>query len=176
MAVLALAAATVASPRAALSIEPDFPARPPIPAPAADEVIADRFTILDAEDARLYRDIFRLQADGKWKAADERIAKLSDRLLLGHVLYQRYMHPRAYRSSYVELKNWMARYADHPDADRIYRLAVKRRPANYLWPRKPGWPAVNVPGARSASEAEWTDDSRPTVRRRCGSTRSPARR
>ncbi len=164
----ALAITNFAAPRAALAVEPDFPAWPPVPAPmpSTDAAIEDLFTILEDADVRLYQDIFQLQADGNWKAADQRIAKLSDRLLIGHILYQRYMHPRAYRSSYVELKDWMALYADHPDADRIYRLAVKRRPANYRWPRKPGWPVVNVPGARSVSEAEWGDDSRPTVRRR----------
>jgi soluble lytic murein transglycosylase-like protein len=165
MALFALVVLGFAAPRAASALEPDFPAeRPSMPALLAptDSAIKDLFTILGDQDARLYRDIFRLQADGKWKAADTRIAKLSDRILMGHVLYQRYMHPRAYRSTYIELKNWMKLYADHPDAQRIYRLAVKRRPSNYKWPRKPGGPSVNVAGAI----AEPDTASGATVRRR----------
>jgi len=168
---LALSALVVltAAPSGALAVEPQFAVeRSPLPAPleAEEPVIGEVFAILGDEDAQLYRDIFRLQEDGNWKAADKSIAKLSDRILMGHVLYQRYMHPRAYHSTYVELKDWMQHYADHPDADRIYSLAVKRRPKNYLWPRKPGWPSVNVSGARAAPLAREDESSRPTVHRR----------
>ncbi len=130
--------------------------------------ISETLTVLGAGDARLYRDIFRLQASGKWKAADKKIKQLNDRLLMGHVLYQRYMHPRAYRSSYQELKGWMRDYADHPDAQRIYKLAAKRRPANWKWPRKPVVPAVTVEWTREAPEqAENANVApNPPVRRR----------
>ena len=145
-ALLALALLMTAAPRV-LAVEPDIPAeRSPLPAPLApaEEAIGEMFAILGEEDAQLYGEIFRLQDEGKWKAADKRIAALSDRLLMGHVLYQRYMHPRAYRSTYLELKGWMTHYADHPNADSVYRLAAKRRPSNYKWPRKPQRPVVNV--------------------------------
>ncbi len=93
--------------------------------------------VLSDDDAALYREIFALQDRGKWKLAERRIAELRDRLLIGHVLAQRYMHPTAYRSKYTELKQWLDSFADHPDAKAIHKLAVKRRPANYAWPRKP---------------------------------------
>lgn len=158
----------VAAPCGALAVEPDFPVeRSTRSAPLISEepAIADLFAILNDDDARLYRDIFRLQTEGKWNAADKRIAELSDRMLMGHVLYQRYMHPRAYRSTYAELKDWMKLYSDHPDADRIYTLAVKRRPANHLWPRKPAWPSVNVSRAGDDPLAEADEPSRHTIRR-----------
>ncbi len=93
--------------------------------------------VLSDADAALYRQIFKLQKSGKWHTADKRIAELTDNLLMGHVLYQRYMHPTAYRSKYAELMGWMADYADHPGAKRVYRLALERRPKNWRWPRKP---------------------------------------
>lgn len=93
--------------------------------------------VLSAGDAALYREIFALQEKGKWKAADKLIAQLSDTRLMGHVLAQRYLHPTAYRSRYKELRGWMADYADHPEAKRIYKLALKRRPKNYLRPERP---------------------------------------
>ena len=61
--------------------------------------------VLSEMDAALYREIFKLQEVGKWRSADKRIAELSDQVLIGHVLYQRYMHPTAYRSKYKELKD-----------------------------------------------------------------------
>ncbi len=93
--------------------------------------------VLSAADDKLYREIFALQERGKWKSADKLIAELSDDRLLGHVLEQRYLHPTAYRSGYKELKRWLDKYADHPAAARIYKLAIKRRPKNYAYPKKP---------------------------------------
>src|SRR3546814_11715749 len=63
--------------------------------------------VLSSEDTVRYRAIFHLQEDGRWKEADVFIDSLQDRILLGHVLYQRYMHPTRYRSSYEELRSWM---------------------------------------------------------------------
>ncbi|WP_193367378.1 lytic transglycosylase domain-containing protein [Pelagibius marinus] len=93
--------------------------------------------VLSGHDAEAYRRIFALQEDGRWQEADRLIAGLTDRHLMGHVLAQRYLHPTAYRSKYLELKEWMDHYADHPQAKRIYTLALKRRPANYRRPKPP---------------------------------------
>jgi soluble lytic murein transglycosylase len=92
---------------------------------------------LGARDVGLYRRIFAYQNIGAWQRADQLIAQLSDRLLLGHAEWQRYMHPDAYRSSFEELRAWLEQYSDHPGADRVYRLAKKRRPR--------GTPAPKVP-------------------------------
>lgn len=113
------------------------------PAPTGDEArIPD---VLSDADAELYRQIFDVQEDGNWARADKLIARLDNDILLGHVLYQRYMHPTKYRSKYRELKEWMSAYADHPDADVIYALALKRRPSNWLKPERPQ--QVDVSGA-----------------------------
>lgn len=92
---------------------------------------------LSAQDAARYAHIFAFQDIGDWPAADREIAKLSDMRLMGHVLEQRYMHPTAYRASYDELKNWMDRYSDHPGAQDVYELALKRQPSGAPAPRKP---------------------------------------
>src|SRR5690554_3543365 len=64
--------------------------------------------ILSRADALRYRRIFDLQGEGRWDEADRLIARLADQRLMGHVLFQRYMHPTAYRSEYSELRNWLA--------------------------------------------------------------------
>ncbi len=94
--------------------------------------------ILSNADRDRYRKIFTFQENGRWGPADKIIKKLDNRLLMGHVLYDRYMHPTKYRSKYVELSRWLKSYADHPGARRVYKLAVKRRPANYKRPKNPG--------------------------------------
>ncbi|WP_288904307.1 lytic transglycosylase domain-containing protein [uncultured Sneathiella sp.] len=83
--------------------------------------------VLSQADADRYREIFALQAAGQWKKADKLIKALSDNILLGHVRFQRYMHPTKYRASYEELHLWMKAYYDHPDAHRLYNLAKSRR-------------------------------------------------
>ncbi len=93
--------------------------------------------VISLADADRYRDIFALQADGNWKKANTLIKQLNDPVLLGHVLAQRYLHPNKYRSRYKELKAWMAVYADHPDAARIYKLALRRKPKNWRRPKAP---------------------------------------
>jgi len=100
-----------------------------IPLPDKKPVFAQFYSGMHPDDdAKLYKEIFALQKEGKMKAADAKIRQLQGDALMGHVLYQRYMHPTAYRSTYAELHNWMEKYADLPRAKNIYALALKRRP------------------------------------------------
>jgi hypothetical protein len=92
---------------------------------------------LSRRDIELYRQIFALQERAQWSGADRLIAELSDPILLGYVLYQRYMHPTGYRSRFEELSGWLERYADHPDAERVYDLALRRRSAKAPLPQGP---------------------------------------
>ena len=103
-------------------ILPPVPARKPVP--RSDMA-------LSAEDAALYARIFAMQAEGNIRQADRLLAKVADDRLKGHVLFQRYVHPTAYKPSFDELVSWMKTYADLPGAARIYRLAQARAPKNY---------------------------------------------
>ena len=94
-------------------------------------------SILPNEDVARYRRILNLQQRGQWGPADREIKRIRDKLLLGHVMAQRYLHPTKYRSRYKELRDWMQHYADHPQARRIYRLAMKRKPRRARAPRRP---------------------------------------
>lgn len=84
---------------------------------------------LSDRDAALYKKVFTAQESGDWTQADALILQLEDKRLLGHVLYQRYMHPTAYRAQFGELKGWLDAYADHPGAQRLYALALARMPS-----------------------------------------------
>ncbi len=89
--------------------------------------------VLSDRSAKLYKEIFSLQSLGKWKEADKKISLLRDRRLMGHVLYQRYMHDK-YHSSFKELKNWMEKYYDYPFSHKIYRIALTRGNGNIKKP------------------------------------------
>ncbi len=140
----------------------------------AESGAAPLLRVLSESDAALYREIFTLQEDGRWAAADEKIAALEDDILLGYVQYQRYMHPTAYRSKYSELKRWMAYYADHPEAKKIYSLARKRRPKNASSPVRPiprQWREAEDRDLHPDLEADYAQKSRPRLRQIEGRTR-----
>lgn len=109
--------------------------------------------VLSTADVQRYRTIRQLQERAEWSAADAEIAHLDNRVLLGHVLAQRYLDKRYRRVSYAELQAWLADYADLPDAAAVHAIAVKRRPANTKAPAPPVGAPVPYRGvARAAVE------------------------
>lgn len=91
---------------------------------------------LSDDDAARYAHIFAFQDVGDFAKANAEIEKLSDFRLMGHVLYQRYMNAH-YKATYAELADWMTRYADRPNAQKIYDLALRKRPKSAALPAKP---------------------------------------
>ena len=112
-----------------------------VPAHAADlvdyQTSTNTISYLSQGDRDRYTRIFSVQTRGDWRTADRLIGQLENDILMGHVLYQRYMHPTAYRSRYNELRDWLANYADHPEAVKIHKLALRRKPSNAAAPRRP---------------------------------------
>ena len=82
---------------------------------------------LSAQDARVYASAFAAVRDGRFDAADALARTVSDPLLVGRLTYLKLMHPD-YAASYDELADWLQRYRDQPDADRIFTLARKKKP------------------------------------------------
>ncbi len=85
---------------------------------------------LSGHDSKLYSKVFELQHNSNWAKADGIIRKIKDERLMGHVKYQRYMHP-SYKSSFEELKNWLDQYGDYPRAEKIYKLAKAKQGEDY---------------------------------------------
>ena len=92
---------------------------------------------LAAADLARYRQIFALQRQRDWPRAERLIGELEDDLLLGHVLAARYLAPKSPRADYAELAGWLERWADLPQAPRIHKLALGRKPAGAAKPRAP---------------------------------------
>lgn len=131
--------------------------------------------VLSRADVALYKEIFALQEDGHWQEVKQRVARLEDTRLIGHVLAQRYLHPTKYRSSFKELRAWLADYADLPQARRLYRLAVRRMPAGTRAPKSAivyGLPAV---ASTAIADPDIPDRSR-TQRRKVAKVKSEIRR
>ncbi|CAO3428143.1 Soluble lytic murein transglycosylase (EC 4.2.2.n1) [Azospirillum doebereinerae] len=124
---------------------------------------------LTEEDADRYRRIFAFQDHADWGAADEEIARLTDKRLIGYVLRHRYLHPDR-KASYDELALWMQQYGDLAGAERVHSLAQRRQPAGQRAPKAPrGDETVRLNGSlerlgglRTVSAKSESDDDAPT--------------
>ena len=108
--------------------------------------------ILSQDDIKIYKKIFEIQKlpiknknSKEWKKVDSLINKLNNKLLLGNVYAERYLHPTGWRSSYSDLRNWLDKYNDHPDASRIIRIALKRKPKNLSSPKTVSYTHLTLP-------------------------------
>jgi soluble lytic murein transglycosylase-like protein len=130
------------------------------------EAIDLRLNSLSAADIARYQAIFDAQRDQKWAEADRHIRLLQDRLLLGHVLAQRFSQDgnAAYKTSYRELADWLKNYGDHPGADVIYKKALAAKPRAESPPPAP----IGADAGDFAGEALTPNILRagPTVRKR----------
>ena len=119
------------SPAAALAAGSMQTAALPVNPPIDPNLVQSLPALLADMDASRYAAIFALQDEANWKAADEQIAALQDKSLLGTVLAQRYLSPK-YKTSFVEARGWLEQYADLPEARSVWTLAKKRAPGKPL--------------------------------------------
>ena len=109
--------------------------------------------ILSDENAALYAQIFMLQDKERIETAKKIEGKLTDKLLMNEVLYQRYTS-KTYHTRGSELKSWMDKYNDMPGAERLYKMAGLKKATV----RKPNVPSI-VTGKEyieSAQSENWT--------------------
>ena len=89
---------------------------------------ADRISYTTAFDALRRGDIETARASAR---------QAQDRVLLGQVEFESLFHPD-HIATYEELTAWLETYSDLPCADRVYTLALRRRPDGAPEPTRPG--------------------------------------
>lgn len=108
--------------------------------------------ILSDEDAYTYTRIFTLQDQGKFDAAKKLEKELENQMLMGDVLYQRFMS-KEYIAKGVEIAAWMDDHHAHPGAENIFKLSKKKQTAARL----PSLPTVStVRGEAGFYNEPWT--------------------
>ncbi|WP_246522072.1 lytic transglycosylase domain-containing protein [Neoroseomonas terrae] len=105
-------------------------------------------------DATRIARIFRLQADGEQAAAQREHQSLRDRRLDGAILADRWLAPRATPPRTEELRVWLERHSDEPDAPRIHALLVRVSPQGAALPPVPAEAALPEDGEAVPEERE----------------------
>ncbi|ENZ81541.1 MULTISPECIES: lytic transglycosylase domain-containing protein [Caulobacter] len=108
---------------------------------------------LSQDDVRYYRAAFAATDRGDFDAAKAAFANIHDRELGGRLAFARIMHPTAYAASYQDLTAWLKAYGNEAGADRIYALALKRKPAGKRV-APPPVPALFVAGEKDPPPAD----------------------
>ncbi len=103
-----------------------------------------KINILSKSDIKIYKKVFKLQSkqiknrnSKTWKKIEQLKKKIDNKILIGTLNANKYLHPTGWRSSYKELKDWLNEYHDHPDAYKIHRIALRRKPVKSKSPKKP---------------------------------------
>ena len=96
-----------------------------------------RPTALSSSDRLSYTTAFDALRRGDIEAARLSARQAQDRVLLGQVEFESLFHPE-HVATYEELTAWLESYSDLPCADRVYALAMRRRPDGAPEPVKPG--------------------------------------
>ncbi len=108
---------------------------------------------LAPSDAALLRRVFDLQARGDFEQAASLLPSLNDALLIGHVMAQRYLQSGPATPA-SDLAEWLARYADHPDAPAIHAMLLARLPSGMAAPAPPTVAPLPADAAAPPEEAE----------------------
>lgn len=83
--------------------------------------------ILSDSDAQTYKQMFAAAGVGDKAKVAELAAQLKDRSLLGHVAAKGFLSPQTV-AEFDDLKVWLKKYGDYPEAVRIYTLAQRKDP------------------------------------------------
>ncbi|GAW40491.1 Soluble lytic murein transglycosylase precursor [Brevundimonas sp. SH203] len=92
---------------------------------------------LSSADRISYTTAFDALKRGDIEAARASARQAQDRVLLGQVEFESLFHPD-HVATYEELTAWLETYSDLPCADRVYTLALRRRPDGAPEPTRPG--------------------------------------
>ena len=126
--------------------------------PRADPQSGNGFAFpqpLNPSDAVLVRQIFALQARGQIDAAAQATGRLSNRILLGTILADRYTGPFD-KPSAPELQQWLQLYGDQPQAKavaNVLRLRLRGKAARKM-PPLPMIPYLAPPDATAGADLD----------------------
>jgi soluble lytic murein transglycosylase len=83
--------------------------------------------VLSDDDVATYKKMFAAAALGKKDEVAALASQLKNKSLMGHVSAKGYLSPNTV-AEFDDLKSWLKKYDDYPEAKRIYLLAERKSP------------------------------------------------
>lgn len=99
--------------------------------------------ILSPQDVQTYKEIFKQQRALNRSKVNTLAEDIEDPILYGHALAVRLLHPQT-KATYADLTKFLKHFADHPQAEEIYKLAVRRKPKGEVSPPTPKTPEGTI--------------------------------
>lgn len=96
---------------------------------------------LDPQDAKHIRRIFDLQRQGDFTTAQSETISISDDLLLGDILAERYLNPK-YQPSAGQLRLWLKSFSSYADAPTIIKRLTSIAPTGSTIPANHSLPIL----------------------------------
>jgi soluble lytic murein transglycosylase-like protein len=87
----------------------------------------DFVRVLSDQDVSTYRALFAAAAKGDKAQMGALAAQLKNKTLMGHVTAKGYLSPQT-AAAFDDLKAWLNKYPDYPEAERIFALAERKAP------------------------------------------------
>ena len=94
-------------------------------APIARTAVPDFVKVLSTEDVATYKALFAAAAKGDKAEITALAAQVKNRSLMGHVAAKSYLSPQTV-AQFDDLKAWLVKYPDYPEAERIFVLAERK--------------------------------------------------
>ncbi len=95
--------------------------------PASASAPSSFVKVLSSEDVETYRALFAAAGKGDKAQVAALAAKVKNRTLMGHVTAKSYLSPQTV-AQFDDLKAWLAKYPDYPEAERVFALAERKEP------------------------------------------------
>jgi len=108
---------------------------------------------LAPSDAARIRRIFALQSRGDLTGAAHEAASLTDQLLSGSILADRYLG-RFATATQAELAAWLDSFSDQPDAPAIYALLLRKLPKGHSAPPPPHTASLDDAGPVARTDSQ----------------------
>src|SRR4051812_49120580 len=82
-------------------------------------------SVLSDQDVDTYKQMFAAAANGDSDKVIELAGSIKNRSLMGHVAAKGYLSPKT-SAEFNDLKAWLKKFGDYPEAERIYALAIRK--------------------------------------------------
>jgi soluble lytic murein transglycosylase-like protein len=83
--------------------------------------------VLNDQDVETYKQMFAAAANGERDRVIALASTVKNRSLMGHVAAKGYLSPKTV-AEFDDLKAWLKRFSDYPEAERIHALAERKDP------------------------------------------------